>query len=313
MPIYQVQNGEEDVSLKKQPFDSEGEMHDYVENHPSLLGGEIEIVERESPVSMNGRKGRMDLLALDKESKQILVVELKDKEIDERVLPQLLRYGSWVKKNPNSIKYKILKSMDVDQEDIDYQNIQLVVVAPNIKRSLADISKYIEAFDFSLKEFNRMIDRETGKEFILVDDILPSFDEPPKLSTKYDMDWYEKKLRDNNFRQLKQILSSVDEMIEEEGWNLGQKFIKNSIRYQRSGNNAIKVDPRKRDEHMIKFRLGSDFDPNQLSEEKQEIAKELEPDSYNDLYWKTRVDENDIEEFKKYKPLIEISHGNIEK
>ena len=175
------------------PFEDEvHDMGDFVAAHTDILGPEVTIIARELQVPTVAGQKRIDFLAFASENSQIDIVELKKDFADEKVLLQTLRYANWIRNNPDTVRYQIRKQdLNVNEEEIDTDAIKIVIIAPKISQSLAELCQYITAFDFEFIEVHRFKDKD-GKVYAVTDRVeVEAMDpRPPRLQGTYDITWY---------------------------------------------------------------------------------------------------------------------------
>lgn len=99
-------------------FNSEKLLEDWVEENIHLVSPELSIIDRQPNVSWpDGKFGRMDLLAINKETKSLCVIEIKTRKRKlASSYDQFLRYTSWIKRNKQQIidRYKNLEIIVTD-------------------------------------------------------------------------------------------------------------------------------------------------------------------------------------------------------
>ena len=115
--------GAETRSLAEKPFDSEAELEKYILANQELLGGDISIIYRQ--IQTGSKQGRPDMLGFDQDGR-VCIIELKNVEATEDILPQALGYAIWAETNPDSIKAIWLESKERPEEiEIDWDNLDL--------------------------------------------------------------------------------------------------------------------------------------------------------------------------------------------
>ena len=62
---------------------------------------DIYLLSRQVP--SYGGSDRIDILGLDSDN-NVVIIEVKDEEVDENVILQVMRYAFWVETNPDSVK-----------------------------------------------------------------------------------------------------------------------------------------------------------------------------------------------------------------
>lgn len=103
--LYWKIGGETRILVEK-PFQSESEMEKYIFANQDLLG-DVYIICRQ--VKTGQKQGIPDMLGVDQDAR-ICIIELKNQQADENILPQALGYAIWAETNPDSIKAIWLES-----------------------------------------------------------------------------------------------------------------------------------------------------------------------------------------------------------
>lgn len=315
--LFDVSKEGKNTSVQELHFQDEiHDMADFIESKPELLGEGIRILCRELQIATTDEKRRIDFLAIDEGVKQVLMVELKKDIADETILVQVLRYANWVKNNPDAIKYQIKKKgLQIDEEQIDYDNVKVVIIAPQIKKSLVELGQYISAFEFDFIELKRFKSGE-DKVYAVTDH---KFSEGPSVSPSrergsYSLDWYKDQgLTRENFDLLSKIIAKLETICTNNNWELDTKYVLWSIRFQAgSGRNVFMIDPRKREAHMLRINLGKDFDEvykeTPFPPSTNEILGKIEHQNKNDPWWQVRIENENIE---VYEPLLKYAYENI--
>ncbi len=252
-------------AIKDYPFEDEvHDMADFIVAHPNILGPDVVIMVRELQVpTVTGQK-RLDFLAFDKESNQIDIVELKKSFADEKVLLQTLRYANWVRNNPDTVRYQIkMQNLKINAESVDSDSIKVIIVAPKISQTLAELSQYITAFDFEFIPLQRFKDAD-GKVYAVTDRLEVETIEPvpPGGQEVYDLKWYaEHAVPDHQLRDLQKAIAAIESLCDENSWDLEVRYVKWSVRFQtRGGHNAFGIYVKKTLKYHLTFCLGDGFD-----------------------------------------------------
>lgn len=295
------------------PFaDEVHDMGDFIVAHPEILGSEVTILARELQVPTIVGQKRMDFLSFDTENTQIDIVELKNTFADEKVLLQTLRYANWIRNNPDTIRYHIKKKgLNVDADEIDTDSIKVIIVAPKISHTLAELCQYITAFDFEFVQLQRFKDAE-GKVYAVterleVEIIGPNIPPPPG---KYDLKWYEEhSVRDQQIQDLQKAIDALGTICEQNSWDLEVRYVKWSVRFQTpGGRNAFFIHIRKTQNHHLFFCLGEDFDLFKV--DFSEKIKKAIRHKKGSRWWEIDLV---VEELKTLVPLLEIAYQSITK
>ena len=307
-------------TIEDYPFEDEvHDMADFIVAHPEILGPDVRILARELQVPTVAGQKRMDFLAFDnnEESGQIVIVELKKSFADEKVLLQTLRYANWIKNNPDSVRYQIKKqglkinAEEIDAEKIDADSIKVIIVAPKISQTLAELCEYITAFDFEFIELQRFKDTD-GKVYAVTDrlEFETAVPAPARGQRIYDLKWYEEQgFPSSRTQELNTAIEALTSICDENSWDLGARYVKWSVRFQTpGGRNAFFIDPRKAQDHHIRFCLGDAFDIGDLG--LPESVQQSIHHKNGSKWWEMDLVLDDI---KKIIPLLGAAYQNIAK
>jgi hypothetical protein len=242
-------------------------MGDFVKAHPEILGDDVRIISRELEHGADGR--RLDFLVYDAESNQPGLVELKKDIADEKVLLQTLRYADWLRSNPDTIRYQISRQgLDIDPDDIE-GDIKIYIVAPKIAPVVAELAQYIQGMEFEFIQLQRF--KDPDGEVLAVTSPLEVPNRPaPRARARLDRDSYsDRGISQDRLDLLDVAVGDIAKVCEEEAWELAPRKLKNAVKFQTGGGrNVFMVGIRKRDDHRMRFCLGTDFDTStvQLSD-----------------------------------------------
>jgi hypothetical protein len=152
--------------IEHRPFQNEAEFEKFIFTNQSVLGGDISIIHRQ--IRTGSKQGIPDMLGVDQDSR-ICIIELKNEEAEESILPQSLQYAIWAETNPDSIKAIWLESKQKpDGVTIDWDNldIRIVLIAPSFKQNVPRMARKI-GYPVDLIQVRRYSFKED--EFILVE------------------------------------------------------------------------------------------------------------------------------------------------
>ena len=225
--LFRLVNDSPAKPMKEEPFESEAEFESFVCDNPQLLGEGIEIVDRQVICDA----GRMDILALDKSRRQdrVVIVELKNVPADIKVLLQTLRYANWAITNQDSVRV-LLQNKKFTNDEIEFDPIRVIVVAPEIEEALLDLSQHIkETFVFDFIELRRF--KRNGERFVIVTRPGSDDDLTREIESIEDWGWDQYRARlgwTNEQVELGQALfRGIEEKIRSNGWDLESGFVKN--------------------------------------------------------------------------------------
>ncbi len=207
-------------SLVEKPFRSEAELEQYILDNQEVLGGDIYIIFRQ--IRTGSKQGIPDMLGVDQDSR-VCVVELKNDEADEDVLPQALGYAIWAETNPDSIKAIWLESkkkpegIELDWENLD---IRIILIAPSFKTNVPRMAGKI-GYPIDLVQVRRYCFEE--EEFLVVEVLEAK--PPPKVSTtkvvgEWNWDFYESEHGKEATAQFRSMVEAVAALATQQGWEL---------------------------------------------------------------------------------------------
>ena len=96
------------------------------------------------------------MLGIDSDGR-ICIIELKNIEATDDIVPQVLRYAIWAEENPDSMKNLWLESKNMPEEilpDWDNLDIRILLIAPDFRQSVLKASKKI-TYPVELYKINR--------------------------------------------------------------------------------------------------------------------------------------------------------------
>lgn len=206
-------------SLVEMPFQSEAELECYIFEHQEILGGDISIMYRQ--VHTGSKQGIPDMLGVDQDSR-ICIIELKNAETGEEILPQALGYAIWAEMNPDSIKAIWLESkarpedIEVDWDNLD---IRVILVAPAFKSTVARMAGKM-GYPIDLVQVRRYCAEED--EFLLVevlDKTMPKV-VTTKVKGEWDWDYYESEHGHEATSHFRRTVEAIVALVAGKGWNI---------------------------------------------------------------------------------------------
>lgn len=207
------------ASVEPKPFQNEAEFEHFLFGNQEILGGDITIVHRQ--IRTGAKQGIPDMLGVDQDSR-ICIIELKNKEADESILPQALGYALWAESNPDSIRAIWLESkVKPDGISIDWDNIaiRIVLIAPSFKPNLPRMAHKI-GYVVDLLKIQRYSSEDS--EFILVE--LLEDVTPPGTTTKTMTQWtwelYESEHGNEATAQFRKMVETIAAQVAKNGWKL---------------------------------------------------------------------------------------------
>jgi len=212
-------SGNQTRSLIEKPFGSEAEFERYIFENQDILG-DIYVIHRQ--IRTGSKQGIPDMLGVDQDAR-VCIIELKNQEADEDVLPQALGYAIWAETNPDSIKAIWLESKQRPEDiEIDWDNldIRVVLIAPAFKSTVPRMAGKI-GYPIDLVQVRRFYFE--AEEFLLVE--IPEEEHMPRISTTkvmgtWDWDYYESQHGKEATAQFRRAVDSVTAFVKSQGWDL---------------------------------------------------------------------------------------------
>lgn len=212
-------SGEQTRSLIEEPFKSEAEFEKYIFENQDILG-DIYVIHRQ--IRTGSKQGIPDMLGVDQDAR-VCIIELKNEEADEGILPQALGYAIWAETNPDSIKAIWLESKRKPEDiEIDWDNldIRVILIAPSFKSTVPRMAGKM-GYTINLFQVRRYCFEE--EEFLVVEVVE---DKPqPKVSTTktmgdWDWEYYESEHGKEATAQFRQAVDAVAALVARQGWDL---------------------------------------------------------------------------------------------
>jgi len=300
------------AKIDELPFKDEvHDMADFIAEHPQTLGVDVIIVCRELQVGTTTESRRIDFLVYDTELNQIGIVELKNRMADEKVLLQTLRYANWIRNNPDTVRYQIKKqNLDIDAEEIDTENIKVLIVAPKITQSLAELCQYITVFEFEFIELQRFKD-DVGEIYAVANvlEVESPIPIPSKPRGEYDLSWFQSQsVRPKQMEELTKAITVIEQIVKDQEWELRLRYVKWAVRFQTSGGrNAFYIAVRKTQNHILRIPLGPDFNPDEI-DLKPEVRKKLKHKKPSSRWWELILE---VGKLYDYTPLLQAGYETV--
>ncbi len=168
---------------------------------------------------------RIDLLGLDSDN-NVVIIELKDEDVTEEVILQVMRYAFWVEANPDSIRTLWLEKKN-KPEDFEFDwtqklELRILMIAPSFNQ---DVRKLINKVSYKIEliEFKKFNDGES--DFIFLNQLENRRDplyKPTALrySGEYDEEFYKSQRNPNSVPIFLKIANTIEEYLRNKGWNL---------------------------------------------------------------------------------------------
>ena len=207
----------------EQPFKTEEEFENYLMKTKDIFS-DIFILK----LQVNAGRDILDMVGIDKDN-NIVIIENKNVQVTEDILPQILRYAIWAETNPDSIKAMWLESenrpMDVEI-DWDKIDIRIIILAPSIKLTVPRLLQKIN-YNVELMEIKRF---STEDEQVI---LLNKLEEPSKVqhgvvraSEIYDRKYQMSRRNKQSVKEFFNIVEKIEKIIEKKKLKLDKKLNK---------------------------------------------------------------------------------------
>jgi hypothetical protein len=206
-------------NLVPKTFESESAFENYVFKNQDLLG-DIIILYRQ--IRTGARQGIPDMLGVDQDA-NICIIEMKNIQVSEDILPQVLGYAMWAETNPDSIKAIWLESKNKpDDIQVDWDSIQIrvLVIAPSFRPNVLKMTSKI-GYPVDLVQIQRFSIED--EEFILVETLEDDITKKPGVTTAtrdWTWEYYEENHGKEPTREFKKLVEALDMFAKDKGWNL---------------------------------------------------------------------------------------------
>lgn len=287
-------------NIESRPFASESDLEKFIFNNQSILGGDIFIFKRQ--VRTGSKDGIPDMLGIDTDG-QICIIELKNIEANDDIVPQVLGYAIWAEENPDSMKNLWIECKNKPEEffpNWDNLDIRILLIAPSFKQSVLKSSQKI-AYPVELYKINRY--GTENDEFIEVE-VLENKDKKivtTKAKEEYSWEFYEQEYDKETTKQFKKIVDQIKQYCEKQNWNISYNLNKFYTGFKLGNRVVFYVHWEGKHAWSLIFKISE----NEIENFKSENWKFHKYDkNYNDAVFKSNNPENaDINEldilFKK--------------
>jgi len=211
------------VFAKEKPFKTEEELEKYLMNEKGIIS-DIFILKRQ----VKAGRDIPDMIGVDRDN-NIVIIENKNVQVNEDILPQILRYAIWAETTPDSIKAMWLEEKNKPEDieiDWDNINIKVLVFAPSIKLTVPRLLKKIN-YNVELIEVKRF--ELENSEIILMN----RFEEEPDVKIKttrgleiYDKEFYKQYRNNKSVDLFFKVADDIEKITKNNKWNLEKKFNK---------------------------------------------------------------------------------------
>lgn len=209
------------IAITEVPFRTEDEFERYVLTAKEILS-DIFILKHQ----VKGGRDIPDMVGIDQDNRAV-IVENKNKPVDEAILPQIMRYAIWADTHQDAIKAWWLEAKDrPDDLEVDWDRLQirLIVLAPSIKPTVPRLVKKL-GYAVDLVEIKKFA---IGSDEIVFVNQLESPEEESRGTTKgmpvYDREFYEERRNPRSVDAFFDLEADLERIVVKKGWNLKPKF-----------------------------------------------------------------------------------------
>lgn len=320
MRYVYILSGNSKEKVTNKPFEDEvKEMQPFFKENISVLGDNLKFVAEKVRIPFGGSYREIDILAIEERGNSFIpvVIELKKNIADENVLLQVLRYASWVANNPDSVKY-LLTQAGFDKntiEKVNFDNVQIIIVAASFKNILLSLSQYLTSkFQISFVKYGRYVRENKPEEIITIEYISPPAETSgavkyPKESDfeTYLSQYANEGVREEYLENIKKAYDIIQQIIEENGWDISPALNKWYIAFQIKGpiSNIFEIRIRKTMPPILAIRLGEDFKPESIGINSEDFKKNFRMDTYGG-FWITEI--KNPESIVSHQKLLQLSY-----
>jgi hypothetical protein len=211
------------TNLLEKPFHPEEELEDLIFRTEGILG-DLFIVTRQA--HSQTKRDIPDLVAVDRED-SVVIIEVKDEEANDSVVPEVLRYAIWAETSPDSVKNLWVEAKNKPEDltpDWDNMNVRIIIVAPSFKETIPRLINKIN-YDTELVEIKRFVLGENT--FVFLNRVPTESGQPSRVSRgrgEYDEAWYNEYYNKDSVKIFFRIIDEVRRIVEQKGWKLAGKM-----------------------------------------------------------------------------------------
>ena len=178
-------------------------------------------------------------------SSRICIIELKNQEASESILPQALEYAIWAETNPDSIKAIWLESKNKPEDiipDWDNLDIRIILVAPSFKTTVPRMAGKIN-YPVDLIQIGRYsLEKEEFLAVEVLDVTPPTRPTTTKVMSDWDWEYYESEHGKEATDQVRSVVGDLEKIATEMGWILPFNINKYYVGFK-LGNRVVFKNP----------------------------------------------------------------------
>ena len=217
-----MERGGKTTNLLEKPFHPEEELEDLIFKMEGILG-ELFIIARQA--HSQTKRDIPDLVAVDREN-SVVIIEVKDEEATDSVVPEVLRYAIWAETNPDSIKNLWVEKKDKPEDlipDWDSMDVRIIIVAPSFKETVLRLINKIN-YATELVEIKRFIAGENTFVFLNRISTETQSYHVTRGRGEYDEAYYNENYNNESVKIFFRTIDEVKKIVQEQGWKLEGKM-----------------------------------------------------------------------------------------
>lgn len=228
--------------LLSEQFKTEESFEKLIFNSPELFGRDIILLNRQ--VRGGNKAGIPDIIGIDSNG-NVCVIELKNTDVDETIIPQVLNYAIWAEKHPDSIKNLWLESKEkTDDVPINWNSYQvrILIIAPSILKSTLDFVNKID-YDVDLIEVKMWKDGQNQILYVhFLEDEQRARPTPVRGLQTYDEEFYLHQYNKTSARAFLDYTKEIESFVKSKGWPLELKYNKYYAGFKSGFFNAFGIE-----------------------------------------------------------------------
>jgi hypothetical protein len=286
------------IAATEAPFKTEDEFERFILGTKEILS-DIFILKRQV------RAGRdvPDMVGVDQENYAV-IIENKNKPVDEEILPQIMRYAIWAETHQDTIRVWWQEAEDRPEIDWEHLQIRLMVLAPSIKQTVPRLVKKL-GYAVDLIEIKKFV---VGSDEIILVNQLEAPVEEGRVAAKgmqvYDKEFYKDRRNPRSVDAFFELEAELESIAKRKGWNLEPKFNAYYAGFKHGFFNVFGV-------HWVGTRSFEVF--VKLPKSKLARGRRLcpYPSEYNERWKQLTVRATENVRPKRLVPLLQLAHDSL--
>jgi hypothetical protein len=219
-------------------FKTEDEFERFIFNTKEILP-DVFILKRQ----VRAGKDIPDLVGVD-ENNSAVIIENKNVEVGEEILPQIMRYAVWAETHQDTIRLWWQEAEDRPEDiEIDWEKLQirLIVLAPAIKSTVPRLVKKL-GYPVDLIEIKKFV---VGKDEIILLNKIEAPAEEGRAVAKgmpvYDKEFYKDRKNPRSVDAFFKLQAEIERIVKRKGWKLEPKMNANYAAFNHGFFNAFGI------------------------------------------------------------------------